>query len=617
MKGLTLGFVVICGLDVAMAAQSAPKSLEIARTSTISSDNPGTPLGETWLASNPGDPRNMIAVSMAFPKEGPWASVMYYTQDGGESWHRVTHGPSREAYFWGADPVVVFGSDGTAYYSDLEWGSIGNAPFDEEASGHDVHTNVFMYRSLDGGVTWSEPIALYGNDHASIAVDESQGKYRGRVYVSYTTTLHSAQGQEYTTLALAYSDDDGLSYRQRIFQSPDMKIAEQVKDGPSPTDLLVAPDGTVLLAYIHNLKPQAPLETGKLVQEIWVMSSVDGGRTFSEPQLAARTTFPDDPTTRIVLHEAGYWPKMAVDASNGPNRGRLYLAYEDYADKRARIMVRSSSDLGRSWNEPVQVNDDHSEASDNTPGVAVSGTGVVGIAWYDRRNDPRGLCFQEMFSASLDGGATFLPNQVVHRSPTCTLRAGNWQPNVSQYLHASHGTYAVTLSSPGPRFMNGGETQGVIGFHDGRFQLAWINGASGVMQMSSTAVSVGQPPLGMDVGDLIQLHTTLPTLDVGARTITMQCTVANHSRRTLKGPLVLVLSRADSVFEQVRAVNADNGLTGRGATWQLAGASEAHALRPGETVGPVTLRFEFKKAPSQPWDGATLDVNLHVFEGGT
>jgi hypothetical protein len=65
--GCALSWVAIgCGL--ALGAQGAPKFFELGPTSSISSDDPRTPLGETWLAGNPRDAGNMVAVSMAFPK---------------------------------------------------------------------------------------------------------------------------------------------------------------------------------------------------------------------------------------------------------------------------------------------------------------------------------------------------------------------------------------------------------------------------------------------------------------------------------------------------------------------------------------------------------------------
>ena len=48
----------------------------------------------------------------------------------------------------------------------------------------------------------------------------------------------------------------------------------------------------------------------------------------------------------------------------------------------------------------------------------------------------------------------------------------------------------VVGSANGNRFKNGGDTQGLVGLPNGGFHVAWINGASGKMQLWFTSVSV-------------------------------------------------------------------------------------------------------------------------------
>src|SRR5215469_1127282 len=403
----------------------------------------------------------MIAVSMAFPKDGRWASVMYYTVDGGKTWSRTKHGISREEYFWGADPVVAFSPDGTAYFSDLE-PSTAAAEASSSKSSSTEKFDVYIYKSHDGGKTWSDPILLDGDDHSCLAFDDSHGEYNGRIYVTYTSPGHSAQGKSMQAIGFAYSDDDGATYKQTVFSPPDVSFRDRIRDGPSPTDLLVAPDGTVVLAYVYYLAPSPPSsDHDETISETWVMTSVDGGHTFSEPHKVSSSTFPTGPKSKIKENKIDYWPRMVVDSSNGPNRGRLYVTNEEVADNRVRIIVLSSEDMGLSWSSPAQVSDDHTQADQNTPTLAVSNDGTLGISWYDRRNDPKDNCFQEYFSASVDGGLTFLPNVAVQEHPTCTIQPANWQSNVSQSHDVPRGTYNVVLSSPGLRFMNAGETQGM------------------------------------------------------------------------------------------------------------------------------------------------------------
>ena len=80
------------------------------------------------------------------------------------------------------------------------------------------------------------------------------------------------------------------------------------------------------------------------------------------------------------------------------------------------MLVGASGDGGRSWGAPVGV-DDAGGADQDTPQIAVDGRGVVAVTWNDRRDDPEGLCFRARASASLDGGATFLPSVPLAPAP--------------------------------------------------------------------------------------------------------------------------------------------------------------------------------------------------------
>jgi hypothetical protein len=375
--------------------------------------------------------------------------------------------------------------------------------------------------------------------------------------------------------------------------------------------MVVTPDGVLVLPYLYYLSPDSTTAgQGEVIQQTWVITSADGGRTFSNPHLVATAEFPE---AKIKESKVDYWPRMAVDGSHGANRGRLYITNENVSGNRVRITVLSSNDRGQTWGPPVQVNDDSTDSDSNTAGIAVSGNGVLGVSWYDRRNDPRNECFQEYFSASLDGGVTFLPNVPVRAPQTCTVQPGNEQPNVSQSLDVSRGTYSVALSSPGLRFINAGETQGIVGLKGGEFRLAWIDGESGVMRLAGTAVEVASRPLGMDVGDLVDVDTTRPTLDSDARSVSMKVTVTNRWHAALPGPLTLVLSDVASGLPDLHAVNADNGLGAAGASWVLGdGSAGGSSLAPGRATRTITLRFKYGKTPKNMED-TPPSVSFHIF----
>jgi hypothetical protein len=80
-----------------------------------------------------------------------------------------------------------------------------------------------------------------------------------------------------------------------------------------------------------------------------------------------------------------------------------------------------SSDGGRSWSDPVTVNDEqpHHEWSYNQffPSVAVAPNGRIDVAWYDYRNDvaydpeDESNALQDVYASySRDGGRSWTPN---------------------------------------------------------------------------------------------------------------------------------------------------------------------------------------------------------------
>jgi hypothetical protein len=105
-----------------------------------------------------------------------------------------------------------------------------------------------------------------------------------------------------------------------------------------------------------------------------------------------------------------------------------------------------------------------------TPALAVNGAGVVGVAWYDTRRDPRGEGFDVDFSASLDGGLGFLPEVRVAAEPSFP-RSGAEKPVAS-------------------RWPFGGDYSGLAAGADGRFHLLWADSRAGTYQLWTVSVEV-------------------------------------------------------------------------------------------------------------------------------
>ena len=440
--------LVVIQLGIALPAPPPP-SLQITMLPgvPISTDEPGADHVESWLAVNPRDSRNLIAASMVLG--GPSVVAVYSSRDGGKTWARATHGSKKNPVFDGLDPAATFDSDGTAYFL-----SAGDS--------------LSVWKSSDGGRTWGEGVIVPGRawDRPFLAVAPSGPERSARFHVAGKLPIKVFGHVAEDVIGVSTSEDGGASFRfpRLILPAPEKELLNVVGD------LAIASDGALVLAL--QLFPPQDLRAPLLGGWYSTIRSTDGGRTFSEPRRAAGLrVYGHGWEGKSLLGLGG--GRLAADTSRSPTRGRLYLAWLDVVDGFFQVMAAASADGGITWSAPVRVNDNRSPSDASNPAIAVNDEGVVGITWNDRRADESGRCFQVSFAASADGAASFSANQRVSEDRTCPIGKDAGDPVESEF-----------------RFKNGGDTQGLVGLPGGGFHIAWINGASGKMQLWSTAVSV-------------------------------------------------------------------------------------------------------------------------------
>ncbi len=103
-------------------------------------------------------------------------------------------------------------------------------------------------------------------------------------------------------------------------------------------------------------------------------------------------------------------------------------------------------------------------------GIAPKKGGVVGVTWFDRRNDPAGKCYDLFFAASLDGGKTFQPEVRVTSKSSCP----DTPPNKGAVQRWSYG----------------GDYNGLVAASDGTFQALWTDGRADVFQLRTAQIKV-------------------------------------------------------------------------------------------------------------------------------
>ena len=171
--------------------------------------------------------------------------------------------------------------------------------------------------------------------------------------------------------------------------------------------IAVLPDGTLVDVFdlITKTSSDNPDAT------VAVVVSHDHGDTWSPPiQLGAvSANGVADPKHGIGVRTAAGLPQIAAD----PATGALYVTWEDnsfsHGDHDGIVVVRSN-DGGMTWSLGMQANGAH-DVPAFTPSIAVAGDGVVGVLYYDVRDDnpaeTGAFRATAWLATSHDGGATW------------------------------------------------------------------------------------------------------------------------------------------------------------------------------------------------------------------
>ena len=141
--------------------------------------------------------------------------------------------------------------------------------------------------------------------------------------------------------------------------------------------------------------------------------SRDGGETWSSPTLVAKVLLGNGiPHTQFG---ATNYPAVGVDNSGGPHAGSLYVVMYNWTGAFMQVQIVSSADGGNNWSRPVPVAPGITH-DQFFPWLSVSPTGLVGVSWLDRRNDPANVNYQAFAAISVDGGLSFQPNVQLTRN---------------------------------------------------------------------------------------------------------------------------------------------------------------------------------------------------------
>jgi hypothetical protein len=590
------GVAVLSGPGRTVAGGGTP--ITVGPNVRVSSANTDVPHYEVMLAEDPADPKRFLACSIIAPSqdEYEYETVAYLSTNGGLSWR-----PTLETHNTGSgDPACAFGPDGEAYFAELQEA--------EDPDGHQ-HGHTFVYVSRDAGSIWSSPLRLRQADREYITVDDTNGPRRGRVYVNAAMSTRNFEDDPYhptlndtNGFGLLVSGDRGSTFQLESLLDP-APTGWTFADG----NAIVLPNGTY--AAIVPVVPRSVGPDGKFNVTIDFVASANGGETFAKAVTVRTAAEPAGPEITAM-----WLPSLAIDRGSGPFHGRLYTAWGEEVDGREQILIAYSSDDGAHWSAPATVDDDVGRADgkgpdDSEPIVAVNPEGVVGVTWYDRRNSSDDLGSYERFSASLDGGETFLPSVRVAEAasrfrPIGVTRLDGSASGGGDRLEYSRGKPLTATIGYNSRFaFIGGDTQGLVVDPSGSFHALWVDNRTGTPQVWTAPIRVegraeinGSAELATmtDVTNRMTLLLTNSLFDPRDSTVTVDASIVNTSGTAIKGPIVGRFVTLTSRLGGVTLEESDNPLHSRGAAVRFIG--DGGQLLPNQRTQRQRLVFHLATA---------------------
>lgn len=367
---------------------------------------------EPSVAVNPRNP-DVIAVGamdtciavrspLPIPMAQHWLSY-YRSNDGGATWQAAllpgypgdpSPGDPAAGCTQQADPTLAFDRRGRLFYGALCPIFDGFNPLDFRiavatyAKGGTRHLRtVRVDRPAKG-----QAESAYASDKPNLAVDQTKGKYGGRVYVAWTECRRLApppcnRYQDDAVVRVSHSANGG-----KRFSAP-VTVRPRSLAFPFFTDVAVGPGGGVYLTFRTD-------RPGSAKAGIWLARSRDGGETFTPARRVRNTRVFDSSLfagTGSSSSNCGdgthacpggfNFPFMRSFSAVAADRKGVHVAWGGRtAGGQGRIFVRNSPDGIRWPAKPVPV-DPVPGGHQWWPDVASVG-GVLSVVYLDSRADP-------------------------------------------------------------------------------------------------------------------------------------------------------------------------------------------------------------------------------------
>jgi hypothetical protein len=375
---------------------------------------------EPFLGVNPRNDGNLIGVYQQdrYSNGGSKGTTAAVSQNGGATWTNIALPTNTRCtggrYERASDPWVSFSPNGNAHVMSLVTDP------DPVTGGFGANGMVYN-RSTNGGLTWEPPIMLiadetgrYLNDKNSITADPNDSRFVYAIWDRLQEPGRAVANPENQRggafkgpIMLARSTTGGQSFEpaRKIYESGANKqtIGNQI---------VVRPQGQ-LVDVFGDITNNSNRRQSIGPVNVSVIVSGDHGYTWTTPtridDQLPMSLFRGDSTVDLEpapcpdpaatgacpIRSGDLIPEAAVNRTDG----RLYVVWMDArfsffetgAFQWDSIAFSQSSDGGRTWSSPIQVNRTPPGSRQNsqafTPSVHVGDDGTVTVSYYDFRNN--------------------------------------------------------------------------------------------------------------------------------------------------------------------------------------------------------------------------------------
>jgi hypothetical protein len=294
-----------------------------------------------------------------------------YTTNGGTNW---TPRPVLEPGVFRSDPVLYSDNTGVFFYLSLLQSFFDN-----------------MWRSLDGGQTYTNLGPATGGDKQWFVIDNTNSTGHGFQYQSWSTAGNNYGGRQFSR-----STNGGVTWLDPI----------NIPSQPFWGTLDVDSNGNLFIGGTPSSPEQAVCVRSSNAKNGAVTPTFD------------QTTFIDIggfPSSGELINPGGLLGQffLAVDRSGTATNNNVYqlASVVPTGFSGGDVMFVRSTNGGQSFSPPVRVNDDpinHSKWHWQA-GMSVAPNGRIDVVWLDTRNASNNTDSQLFYSYSTNAGVTWAP----------------------------------------------------------------------------------------------------------------------------------------------------------------------------------------------------------------